>query len=112
MGRHLGSVPDETVYGTDSRFGAGSGPHRRRRRVPHLRGHRDAQREAGMAHADRAEFQWPVSNMGTKNITITSYYGGVDYRQTGAKLVLDSTKYGMNWRIKAPTTWEYLNIES
>lgn len=61
--------------------------------------------------ASFSEFQWP-GLAGTKNITITSYYDGVDYRATGAKLVLDTTQYGINWRIKAPSTWEYLNIEA
>ncbi len=58
-----------------------------------------------------AEFQWP-SVVGTKNITITSCYDGVDYRTQGAKLVLDTSKYAINWCIKAPSTWEYLNIEA
>ncbi|MBR5322135.1 MAG: hypothetical protein IKU48_01120 [Clostridia bacterium] len=58
-----------------------------------------------------SEFEWPTI-AGTKNITITSYYDGVDYRTQGARLVLDTSKYGINWCIKAPTTWEYLEIQA
>ena len=58
-----------------------------------------------------SEFRW-MGGTGTKNITITSVYGGVDYREQGAKLVLDTSKVGMVIEIKAPTTWEYLDIES
>ena len=58
-----------------------------------------------------SEFQWP-STVGTKNITVTSYYDGVDYRATGAKLTFDTSDHGINLRIKAPTTWEFLNIET
>ena len=63
--------------------------------------------------ADFKDFNWPTNApLGTKNITITSYYDGVDYREQGAKLILDTSKAGLNWRIKAPTTWEYLDVEA
>ena len=58
-----------------------------------------------------SEFQWGAA-AGDKTITITSKYNGVDYRTTGAKLVLDTSKYGINLRVNAPTVWEYLNIEA
>ncbi len=58
-----------------------------------------------------SEFQWGAA-AGDKTITITSKYNDVDYRTTGAKLVLDTSKYGINLRVNAPTVWEYLNIEA
>ncbi len=45
-------------------------------------------------------------------ITVTSNYGGVDYRTQGAKLVLDHVKSpSANLRVKSPGIWKDLNIE-
>ncbi len=45
-------------------------------------------------------------------VTITSNYGGVDYRTQGAKLVLDHAECcSANLRLKSPTVWKDLIIE-
>ena len=71
--------------------------------------------ESGDGYRDSlSEFRW-LAITGTKNITITSYYNGVDYRldaNGGANVVFDTSKAGMNVEFKAPTTLEYLNIEA
>ncbi len=47
-----------------------------------------------------------------ETITITSNFGGVDYRTKGAKLVLDHTlSPSANLRVKNPGVWKDLNIE-
>ncbi len=61
--------------------------------------------------ASFSEFPWHASS-GSKFITLTSYYDGVDYRASGAKLIFDTSVIGMNVRINAPSIWEYLNIEN
>jgi len=56
-----------------------------------------------------AEFQLSSSD---KVITITSNYGGVDYTQKGAKIILDRTEIAsINLYLDCPTIWKDLYFE-
>jgi len=55
------------------------------------------------------EFTWPTSS--NNRLTITSVYGGVDYRTTGAKLVLDQIDTINSIYFKQPITFDKLVIE-
>lgn len=60
-------------------------------------------------NSSAAEFGMPASS-GT--VTVTSSYGGVDYRNSGAKLVLDHSKFNAaHLDLRTATVWKNLNIE-
>ena len=52
-------------------------------------------------------FQEPVHKNG--EVTVTSVYGGVDYRDNGAKLVFDGN---MHYRLSGPTTFENITFDT
>ncbi len=64
---------------------------------------------ANMQNGTASDAVMPES---TGKVTITSKYNGVDYRTSGAKLVLDhSTFNSIHLILNAETTWKDINIE-
>jgi len=61
-------------------------------------------------HKSSANWRSPAIAEG-KTLTITSVYGGVDYRTTGAEFVYDLTYNNPRIHFNAASTWENLNFK-